>query len=246
MDEQLRWLTGAFEDAGIEYWLESGTLLTGTRSGSLTDYDDDIDVAVWAGDLDAVSDLRPVIEDRGYHVQVRTYHGVPYKYQFLPTDDAPADDPRIVDLMVFRRAHGHAWTAQSRVRREFPVPGLGAALSLAKPLAERYAQSTAGHIELAAFPKSVLTEVLTLWIPLEYVERVASDPDLGYRVPVDVESYLTFRYDDWRTPVEEWELTDDNAIRERAPGDLVDRDWRSSTGRQPPTRNRAEAVTKER
>lgn len=246
MDEQLQWLTGEFDAAGVEYWLESGTLLTGTRSGSLTEYDDDIDVAVWADDLDAVADLVPVIEERGYDVQVRTYRGVPYKYQFIPAGDSWAGDPRIVDLMVFRRADGHAWTAQSRLRRDFAVPGLGAALSLAKPLAERYAQSTAGHIELASFPKSALTEVLTLWIPLEYVDHVAVDPALGYRVPVDVESYLAFRYDDWRTPVEEWELTDDNAIRERTPCDLVDRDWQSSRGQQPPVSNREEAVPNRR
>ncbi|MFB6183518.1 MAG: hypothetical protein ABEI96_03100 [Haloarculaceae archaeon] len=218
MDDQLAWLSTTLADHGVDYWIESGTLLTTYRSGRLTEYDDDVDVAVWAGDLDALDAALPAVERRGYDVQIRSYDGHRYKYQLLPTGTA-ADD-RLVDVMIFRRAGGHAWTAQSRLRRD--VPGLSTALDATSALFERYARSAAGRIEMTAWPTRLLTEVLTLWLPLEFVGRRRYDADLGLYTPRDVEPYLTFRYGDWETPVEEWSLTDDNAVYRRDPESLFD------------------------
>lgn len=47
-DEQLEWVTRLLESHDIDWWVESGTLLSLTRSGGLTNYDDDIEVAMWA------------------------------------------------------------------------------------------------------------------------------------------------------------------------------------------------------
>jgi hypothetical protein len=124
--------------------------------------------------------------------------------------------------MVFRESDGHAWTAQSRLTKESPVPGLSMALDWVAPVIERYARSTEGSIEMASFAKNALVDVLTLWLPTEFVGRLRYNSDLGLYTPADVDSYLTFRYDDWRTPVAEWTLTDDRAVRNQAPDALVD------------------------
>lgn len=79
MNEQLRRLTDRFESHGITHWVESGTLLTLVRSGGLTEYDDDIDVAMWATDLDAMPSLISQIEEDGYQVQRHSYAEHTYK-----------------------------------------------------------------------------------------------------------------------------------------------------------------------
>ena len=221
MTDQLTWIVSLFDEHGIEYWIESGTLLMMTRSGKLNEYDDDIDLAVWASDLDAIDTLLPTIEAQGYDVQIRTYHGHPYKYQFIPIV-GESNESRIIDMMIFRKSNGRAWTAQAQVRQEFPLPGLSTALGLVAPVIQRYARSTAGRIEMTSFPKSLLTEVLTLSLPLEFVGTREYNPDLGLYTPPDVEAYLTFRYGDWRTPVKEWTLTDDPAVQLSSPEPLFD------------------------
>lgn len=223
-DEQLAWVADLFESNGIDWWVESGTLLTMTRSGGITEYDDDIDLATWASELEAIEALVDEFEARDYHVQRRSYHGNVYKYQFLPAegeDHRSASKRRLLDLMVFRRAESHAWTAQARLTQDAPVPGLATALEYATPIAERFARSTPGDVEMTGFPKDVLLDLVTLWLPLEYVEDLEYDDELGVYVPAALEEYLTFRYGDWRTPVEEWSLSDDGAVRETEPAALI-------------------------
>lgn len=223
-DEQLAWVADLFESAGIDWWVESGTLLSMTRSGGITDYDDDIDLATWASEIDALEDLLGAFEDRDYHVQRRSYHGHVYKYQFLPAegeDHRSEEKRRLIDLMVFRRTESHAWTAQARLSRNSPVPGLSTALEYATPIAERFARTTPGAMEMTEFPKRGLLDLVTLWLPLEYVDDPEYDDELGVNVPASLDEYLTFRYDDWRTPVEEWSLSDDGAVREVEPAELV-------------------------
>ncbi|WP_276260087.1 hypothetical protein [Haloglomus litoreum] len=224
MDEQLSWVTSLFAEHDVTHWVESGTLLTLVRSGELTKYDDDIDLAVWASDVDVIEALRPEIESKGYHVQSRSYRGHTYKYQFLPrTDRGPRSrsNRRIVDVMVFRRDGECAWTAQSRVREEFGVPGLTTVVDRLYPFIQWYARSTGGHVEMTSFPKSLLVEVLTLRLPLSHLEELRYDEELGVHTPTELEDYLAIRYGDWETPVAEWSLTDDGAVHERGPSDLL-------------------------
>lgn len=223
-DEQLDWVTGLLDDHGVEWWVESGTLLSLVRSGHLTEYDDDIDLGMWASDLDVLEGLLGEFEARGYGVQRRSYHGRVYKYQFLPEegeDHTSESKRRLIDLMVFRRARNCAWTAQARPTQKSPAPGLSTGLNAAASLMVRYARTTPGDVEVAEFPKNLLLDVLTLSIPLEFVDHVEYDSDLGVYVPAALDEYLTYRYGDWRTPVAEWSLTDDGAVEERPPAALV-------------------------
>ncbi|MFC6825107.1 LicD family protein [Halopelagius fulvigenes] len=224
MDEQLAWVTELFDSNDVTHWVESGTLLTLVRSGELTKYDDDIDVAILASDVEKVDRLIPEIEEQGYRVQSRSYHGRTYKYQFIPTNEKgprSRTNRRLVDVMVFRRNETHAWTAQSQVKEEFDTPGLGELVDVVYPLVQQYARSAGGEIEMTSFPKRQLLEMFTLWLPRKYVDDIVYDEELGVHTPAAVEDYLAFRYGDWRTPVSEWSLTDDGAIRQAEPLELV-------------------------
>lgn len=235
MDDQLAWFTELFTSNDVTHWVESGTLLTLVRSGELTKYDDDIDIAVRSEDIATIEALLPAIETRGYRIQSRSYHGSTYKYQFLPVDakgPRSRTNRRPVDVMVFRRTESRAWTAQSRVKEEFGLPGLGELVTRAYPLIEQYARSAGGHIEVASFPKRLLLEVLTLWLPREYVDEIVFHEELGVHAPVAIDDYLTFRYGDWRTPVSEWSLTDDGAVREAEPLQLLRRSARREPARE--------------
>lgn len=101
------------------------------------------------------------------------------------------------------------------------MPGLATFLQYGLPIIRRYARTTTGEMEMTGFPQRLFTEVLTLWLPLHFVEGLDYDDELGVHVPASLD-YLTFRYGDWRTPVEEWSLTDDGAVREQSPADLLD------------------------
>ncbi|WP_435361552.1 hypothetical protein [Haloarchaeobius sp. DFWS5] len=220
MDEQLAWTTELFESNEVAHWVESGTLLTLIRSGELTKYDEDIDLGVLATDVETLDELIPVIEARGYHVQRRSYHGRVYKYQFLPKNESgprSRTSRRPVDVMVFRRTETHAWTAQAQVKEELGVPGASKALDLIYPLMQQYARSANGSIEMTSFPKSLLVDIFTLWLPRSFVDDIVYDDELGVHRPSAVEEYLTFRYDDWQTPVSEWSLSDDGAVEQAEP-----------------------------
>lgn len=225
MDEQLAWLTDLFASHGVTHWVESGTLLTLVRSGRLTEYDDDIDVAMWSSDLDAMPSLVSEVQANGYQVQKRSYAGYAYKYQFIPEEGEAGRETtgrRLVDVMVFRKSGAYAWTAQSRLAESLPVPGVATLLQYGLPLIRRYARTTSGEMEMTDFPEHLFTEVLTLWLPLRFVENLDFDDELGVHVPTALDDYLAFRYGDWRTPVEEWSLTDDGAVRGRSPAPLLD------------------------
>ena len=46
----LRLVKNVFDDLGIKFWLEGGTLLGAVRDGKILEWDDDIDLAIWNSD----------------------------------------------------------------------------------------------------------------------------------------------------------------------------------------------------
>lgn len=70
MLELLTFVHELLERHGIRHWLDYGTLLGAVRTGELIAWDDDIDIGMFASDLDRLRELGPEIEAAGFHTDL--------------------------------------------------------------------------------------------------------------------------------------------------------------------------------
>ena len=217
MNEQIRWITNVLNEASVENWIESGTLLSYIRDGELTEYDDDIDIGVWASDSKTIDGLRDEFQRKGYKIQTRSYRGKTHKYKFIPSSSSS----RTIDLQLFRRTETHAWIPLSVVNGSGNLPIFGHIFDLLEPLIRRYARATSGHVEIDEGMKSYPIDIITLYIPMKYLENLQYNEEFDLYTPQYLEEYLCLRYGDWKTPVEKWELVYDGGIRVCEPSELI-------------------------
>jgi hypothetical protein len=211
---RLALLANALDEAGIEWWLDHGTLLGITREGRLLPWDEDVDLSIHHEQLEdtweVVARLRGLVGGR----LVLTTRNV----KILPWDTGQ----RVIDIGAYREVD-----ADSVVKTlvMFPrTPGLRAGRlrrwawrrlrSLEARLAQRY---VANRRSPTARPSPLLVHLAraregvgvphSSTVPREHFARIARRAWRGIELPVphDPEGYLEFRYGpDWRTPQESW------------------------------------------
>lgn len=217
---ELTALAAVLDDAGVRWWIDSGTLLGLYRDGQLFDLDrdKDFDIGAWIDDRDRLSAALDEFTARGYRVGRRRYRGAVVKYWLKPPRGQPAKQ---IDIKLHRRIGTNAVcpgalvlaTTQSRVLAPFAhVVRLGV-----------------GYVWRRRFRRSWTMPILrvnftvTSWvIPASFVDTTERVTLGGVNVPVPspVEDYLTLRYGQWRTPTADWVThRDDGGLRCEAPDD---------------------------
>jgi phosphorylcholine metabolism protein LicD len=66
LEELLKYLAVVFDDAGLHYWLDFGSLLGMVRNGHLMAWDHDVEIGIFREDLSKLAALRKKIEKPGY------------------------------------------------------------------------------------------------------------------------------------------------------------------------------------
>lgn len=223
---QLKDLAALFEEAGITWWVDSGTLLGLVREGDFISWDKDIDLSVWAEDLPALNRLRPRLKQLGYDPWP-SYTGPPYVLSLVPKkndgkiavnigghfkngDTAyrlvwdvrknryPRNDPRFWLSEIYRfPLHVSVFLIRGRIG--------------AKPLVGRWPWT---HIIDPGY-----------WaVPIALLKKTKIHKPSGFRIPAKAEQYLELRYGDWRTPVKDWDYQrDDGAYHRGVPEFLSSR-----------------------
>lgn len=205
---QLPFITEQFEAHGIPYWLNSGTLLGMVRDNRLIENDRDIDVSVWWEDrertLEMISSWKP------QRIQAWRFGDSIYKIKVYPRDRKTT---RMIDVDLFRRHNDHAWcpqfaprtffTHRKRVRRLVR----NGCRKLAHYFLNRNGFQLSDHLGLR-----LVHNVYTWWVPLRFLDELAPRQfDCGqFYVPRDPETYLEYRYGNWRRPATNWSFLDDD------------------------------------
>ena len=213
--EQFRTVVDQLNEAGISYWVDSGTLLGLIRDGEIAEHDHDLDISVWAEDKEKFEQL-DILSD-GYKLQKRFYEGYCHKYLYLPT----AGQKRKVDIQFIRREDEFGWLPLSRVKKSDTV--VGRLIRLIESMVKYYAHSKGGTVHLDQFPQKQFIDMMTLIIPNGFVESPEWNEEFGAFFPRDVEEYLQYRYGEWEVEVIDWELEDDGGIYAVPPAVAKDR-----------------------
>jgi len=111
-DEGLLSLVYVLNSAGVRYWIDSGLLLGLAREGGEIDWDSDIDLGIWADDIENVLGCMPLLRSSGLSVSFRRYRGLVYGFTIK---DRQRSDLRPIHIHVYFRSEelGRAWSPQT-------------------------------------------------------------------------------------------------------------------------------------
>lgn len=213
IDSQLVWLVNSLSECGINYWLDSGSLLGLVREGKLLEHDGDIDVGLLSGQEKRMGEFLSNAKDEGYRCRRNLYKGEVFKFKLESREETAV---RIIDINVFKAEDNHLWCPQEKA-----VKSLERRKLLLVPLikcVERFLKSR----DYEKFPLS-LRGMYTWWIPSDLVLPTQKYEDIGISVPSQLAAYLEFRYGNWQIPNKNWSFwNDDGGLNKARPEELVD------------------------
>ncbi len=217
MKTQMREITGLLEQAGIDYWVDSGTLLGLIREGDFIAWDKDIDLSIWADDLPALNRLRPQLKNLGYDPWP-AYTGPPYVLSLVPTGEDRKEKIAVNiggqfhhEDMVYRLV----WDVRkNRFPRKDPRHWLSEVYRFPLHVSVFLMRSRLGARPLVGrWPWTHIIEPGYWAVPYDLLKETKIH-ETGFRIPKRAEEYLTLRYGDWRKPVKDWDYKrDDGAYR---------------------------------
>jgi hypothetical protein len=211
--------------AGLEYWLDAGSLLGVIRSGALLPWDKDIDLGCWE---DQISKLGPAVAEfrrRGYHVRLHRYRGDLYQIKLRPPLRVLLKGAKTIDIAVFRRRGDYAWCPVNCVHPQ-PAPRFSFRWFIAKPLREAsvrpWEKQEARRPRTGAISR-LRMEVRTWVVPAIYFLELGAVQVEGrwVRIPADAPGYLTKRYGAWQEPRQGWNYCEDDGVIDRRPPEEV-------------------------
>ena len=68
--ENLREIKNVLDKNNINYWLDFGTLLGAVRNGKIIEWDSDIDLGTWYGNVNQIISLFSGLKNKGFRANV--------------------------------------------------------------------------------------------------------------------------------------------------------------------------------
>ena len=240
MDEQISWFAGLLDAHAIPYWLDCGTLLGLMREGDLLrrggrNPDDDIDISMWSTDEPRFRSITPLIREAGYAIRRVSYNRLTVRWYIIAPSqiDPNRPYPRLpIHVHIYRKHGRHAWSPRWYLKRDEQAFIRRVHASTRNTLISTlYGDSERLlllrrwiTIEVCAWPFRLFYDVGTSWVPSFYFERIDRLRDTGVSIPQECQSYLEFRYGDWRTPLEEWNFwLHDGGFQRKTPKEMIGR-----------------------
>ena len=223
MSDQLLDIVAIAKKHGLTVWLNHGTLLGLMREGRLLEHDLDIDISMWAEDEDRFLAALPDIRALDYKVTVWSYRGMNFQYKFTPKENSGL---RRMDLHLMRKAGDYAWRPQPGLV-DNPFRGiLSRPYGLFTRMLWRYVfvcHRLTGRVSLSSWPIRNCLQIGTCWTPAHFFENLTKHEEWDCYIPKDWDAYLTFKYDDWRTPVKQWDWwTQEGGLIHKEPKVLIE------------------------
>lgn len=233
--ENLMEIKDIFDENGIGFWLDSGTLLGAVRNGKLIEWDEDIDLGTWYNNIQQIVSTFPELVKRRFDVVLNARCGIITITRsdckvgmglYNKRDDYAfqiwfAHEKKIADILH--------WYVKVLNDKEYPKFG---GHFFPKKHARNKEIRKLEHLRpflylLPSTLKQLLGDIIWLildidgWkrplvIPKRHFERLTTIKFYGteFNVPSDLEKYLQFRYgNNWKTPNKKWTYyKDDGAI----------------------------------
>jgi len=215
--ENLRETKDILDKNGVEFWLDSGTLLGAVREGKIIEWDNDIDLGTWYNNVTKLTSIFPEFKKRGFSVFLNRKCGVMTILR-AGTDKEALQNSMSVSL--YRKGSGCAWIIWNFWEKRKKVEKvLRRCVNMANirmyakdPLKNKYFLSV-----LPLTLKQLITNkawsqlnrlgyTIFVVVPKHFFEKLGCLEFYGmeFNVPSDVEDYLAYRYGDWKVPVKDY------------------------------------------
>ena len=96
----LREIKEIFDKIGIDYWLDTGTLLGAVRDGRIIEWDTDVDLGTWYGNAKQIASMFAEFEKKGFEICLNERKGN------VTTRRSGCD----VSFYLYRKRGDYAWT----------------------------------------------------------------------------------------------------------------------------------------
>lgn len=227
--ENLREIKDIFDIIGINYWLDTGTLLGAVRDGKIIEWDNDVDLGAWYDDdIKQIISAFPEFNRRGFNL------GIKGKFFGIRARRSGCN----IDVELYRKRSDYAWSAwiirKNSIERAFYlyINNMMRARNMNRLNQRTYMESERTIIKksaiiqksayfLSLFPlklKQLLAYMMLLVldrrgcivpivIPKRYFEKLSTIQFYGmkFNTPSNVEEYLEYRYGgNWKIPTKKW------------------------------------------
>lgn len=233
--EQVRSLLSFLEGQGIDFFVDSGSLLGIVREGRLFQSDPDIDVSVIQNEKVNLEALIQGLSTLGYDISFKSYAGNPQVIWLKPKPGADRSWTRPVDLRLFTLQGRYLYSAQhdevmsgwNAGNRGLVSFGLAVRRQLGA-LAYKFWPRLSADSAMMQFLRPI--KVFRCWrIPHDLVRETIIFEG-HYRIPARYDEYLTLRYGQWQIPNHDWDYkTQDPTLVPKAKIDLMKHDLGSNT-----------------
>jgi len=220
--EALRQVKEIFDKHGIEYWLDTGTLLGAIRDGKFIPWDGDIDLGAWQKDFNKIDSIcNNLSNKKGFEIITYKNHLFIFKKNckidvtFYQLNN---DMATFTWLVPYRVVGGGVyyllWVLESPDAKTKATSAITKGLTMLGCLLPDWLKEKV--IKILRVLYKIYSKSIHLAIPRHYFESLPTIDFYGmkFRVPAKTKDYLTYRYGkDWKIPKRDYKYyEEDGAI----------------------------------
>ena len=204
IDDQLKWVIDFLQSKKINFWVDSGTLLGIIRDGHTIKEDNDIDIGMWASDINIIlSALKKqivykikIFKYRKYIFKIKLYNNI-FKYT--------------IDINLFRINRDNAWCPQTILVNQKDIYSIKKYFHfIFIPIIYRLKERWPFSIDYYDFFWRPFHASGVWLIPKTFFEELIYFGPYKIPVPRQYDSYLSLRYGNWRIKNSKWNFWEDD------------------------------------
>ena len=225
----------------MQYWIDSGTLLSIVREGKLFERDNDIDIGMWNSEIDKIPALINKLLNRGYRIEKYFYRGQLFSLKCIPIKKERNrrlkkftgmgncyKDAREIDICLYSKTASYAWNPQKHfLVNNFSVFSLKFYyFGIKKNILYAYKSSKKiSSIRVDKKPWKSIMNTGTWRIPAKFFKKLSGENDFGLNFPDNLYDYLEYRYGNWKEPKEDWYYPkDDRCFFDISPEEMIQKE----------------------
>ena len=175
----------------LTYWVESGSLLLATRDEYIPKKED-FDIGALF-DEEKIKKLEAQLRDLDASFQLSTYNGDVYKVKIKFVNCIPID-------IIFYESYNDTLLSPQKYYSSFHRKYLSSLLYAKRILFKQDANNNAQMENFVLDNNSIFYRVGTWTIPKKLIGNINISNKSGFRVPENLNDYLTYRYGNWMIP----------------------------------------------
>ena len=224
----LKQVKEVFDEHGIVYWLDQGTLLGAVRDRKFIPWDHDIDLGTWQDNAAKIFSACQKLRDKGFNVRFSEHNkgGVDIVKEEVPitiNSYRLIGDKAITKWFLRKRtvvgyATEHLLAILSNLPYEEVNPqNLKAPFITMNLLKISKALPSSWRMQLAKIVRTIYEKIgsrcVEIVTPSHYYTNLSTITFYGmeFKVPAETEQYLTYKYgEDWDVPKRDWDPNEED------------------------------------